>query len=538
MTRKPSDASDPSKECVLAKIVVYTCKKGENAITCRPFERLFKRCPGLPAVELVPGKDSFYVEVEKLDGASRWKRKPMATVDSSSTEKLQILLQWFEDNKVTFNEEAIEVVQHEPAKRGSNIVSSGGLGIVARRNLQHEEPLVVIPKAVVISAATSALANIFYDEDLAGSLALCIAVMYEMSLGKQSPWYGYLQSLPVSADIPILWDAQARKWLDGTNVAKWLERDDVSLRDDFETLQKLLADYPHILASQNGIDWSSYECFLNVASLVSSRAFSVDVFRGNSMVPFADIFNHKTAGENVHIESEEMVCPLCGEAFGCEHMEGLEAMDAEDGSESDDDEEDSHKHNADEACEDGYEDVEDGSEDEEEEDDDDDDEEIGEELPLLIDAAGNPILEEPEEGGMDGDLQQDQGSDEYDDVESGSEGNKEEEEEDKWLDSLDMVVFKPCKANSEVFNTYGEHGSAYLLHRYGFCDTQNPFEAVSLDPDMVFQALAVAKSETRASEVASLVSKFRDLFVDFHRAKSNDEEEEDEEDEEEEEENM
>ncbi|KAJ1813694.1 hypothetical protein LPJ75_003081 [Coemansia sp. RSA 2598] len=76
MTRKPSDASDPSKECVLAKIVVYTCKKGENAITCRPFERLFKRCPGLPAVELVPGKDSFYVEVEKLDGASRWKRKP------------------------------------------------------------------------------------------------------------------------------------------------------------------------------------------------------------------------------------------------------------------------------------------------------------------------------------------------------------------------------------------------------------------------------------------------------------------------------
>ncbi|KAJ1878412.1 hypothetical protein H4R99_005110 [Coemansia sp. RSA 1722] len=447
----------------------------------------------------------------------------MTAANASGTDKLNALLQWFEDNKVTFNEEAIEVVQHKAAKRGSNIVSSEGFGIVARRNLQLEEPLVVIPKTAVISAATSALANIFFDEDLAGSLALCIAVMYEMSLGKQSPWYGYLQSLPVNADIPILWDAQARKWLDGTDVAKWLERDDTNLKDDFETLQKLVADYPHTFISQNNVDWSSYACFLNVASLVSSRAFSVDVFRGNSMVPFADIFNHKTASEHVHIESEEMVCPLCGEAFGCEHMEGLEAMDADDQSESE--------------C--GSHGSEDG--DDEENGEEVEEEDVGEELPLLVDGNGDPIQEDSiEENVMDGSDDNDE-DEQYEDVESDNEeddGDDDEEEgEDKWLDSLDMVVFKPCKANGEVFNTYGEHGSAYLLHRYGFCDTQNPFESVSLDPEMVFQALAVAKSETRASEVAGLVSAFRDLFVDHHRAKSQDEDETDEEEEDEEEDN-
>ncbi|KAJ2853386.1 hypothetical protein J3B02_003167, partial [Coemansia erecta] len=467
----------------------------------------------------------------------------MSTVNSSScTEKLQVLLQWFEENKITFNQEAIEVVEHKPTKRSSNIVSPEGFGIVARRNLQHEEPLVVIPKTAIISAATSALANIFYDEDLAGSLALCIAVMYEMSLGKQSPWYGYLQSLPENADIPVLWDAQARKWLDGTDVAKWLERDDASLRDDFKSLQKLVADYPRIFVSQNDIDWNSFTCFLNVTSLVSSRAFSVDIFRGNSMVPFADIFNHKTAGENVHVESEEMVCPMCGEAFGCEHMEALEAMDVENESElneddDDDDEENNHghEHRIDKYfkdckdcndCEEDYEDVESGSEEEEEE-------EFGEELPLLIDSNGVSI----EEDNMDEVQQQDLDDEQYEEVESSDEEDEEEQDgEDKWLDTLDMVVFKSCKANSEVFNTYGEHGSAYLLHRYGFCDSQNPFESASLDLEMVFQAIAIANSETRASQVEELVSKYRDLFVDFHRAKSHDEEEEEEDEQEDEEE--
>ncbi|KAJ1941379.1 hypothetical protein FBU59_003516, partial [Linderina macrospora] len=100
----------------------------------------------------------------------------------SNSEKLQRLLAWFKEHEVTYNEEAIQIVERTTTKAQGNIVSSG-FGVIAQRDLINEEPLVVIPKAAVISPATSPLANLFDDEQLGGSLALCISVIYEMSLG-------------------------------------------------------------------------------------------------------------------------------------------------------------------------------------------------------------------------------------------------------------------------------------------------------------------------------------------------------------------
>ncbi|KAJ2684402.1 hypothetical protein H4R19_006895 [Coemansia spiralis] len=59
----PSAPDGPAAEsgCVLARIVQYQCKKGDY-ITCRPLERLFKRCPGRPSVELIQ-EDGIFVDV-------------------------------------------------------------------------------------------------------------------------------------------------------------------------------------------------------------------------------------------------------------------------------------------------------------------------------------------------------------------------------------------------------------------------------------------------------------------------------------------
>ncbi|KAJ2397322.1 hypothetical protein GGI05_000699 [Coemansia sp. RSA 2603] len=70
--RAHSDKPDPSRECVLARIIMYTCKKGDDFVKCKPFERLFKRCPGLPAVELVPNSDHVFVDVKSLH-PGKWK---------------------------------------------------------------------------------------------------------------------------------------------------------------------------------------------------------------------------------------------------------------------------------------------------------------------------------------------------------------------------------------------------------------------------------------------------------------------------------
>ncbi|KAJ2828471.1 hypothetical protein IWW50_001374 [Coemansia erecta] len=436
----------------------------------------------------------------------------MAGTARSSAEILRVLLEWFEKNKVTYNQEAIEIVAQQQTRRGSNIVSESGFGIVAKRNLIDEEPLVVIPKSAVISTAVSALTNIFEDEKLGGSLALCITVMYEMAQGEESPWHGYLQSLPKCADIPLLWDAESQKWLAGTDVGKWVARDEESLREDFEILQKLVADYPAVFVSQNGVVWDDFGCFMDVTSLVSSRAFMVDEFRGNSMVPFADIFNHLTAGANVHIESEEAVCLLCGNEYGCEHMEPFDDSDADS---EHDDHSDCESHGQSDA----------GSWDDEDADEDYDDDGInsdnseeeseGEEIPILVDRDGNPFIDASEKMDVD-----------EDDSDKHSEDDEASltDEEDMMGGTLDMVVYQTCKSGSEVFNTYGDHGSAYLLHRYGFCDANNDFDSVTLDTDDVMQAISIAVSEKRAADVATIIARSRSMFEPCHRAKQEDSE--------------
>ncbi|KAJ1943291.1 hypothetical protein FBU59_002954 [Linderina macrospora] len=158
---------------------------------------------------------------------------------------------------------------------------------------------------------------------------------------------------------------------------------------------------------------------------------------------------------------------------------------------------------------------------------------MGEELPLLIDNDGNPVEEAEVEAGSDNednDPDMAEGNSDYEDMHSDDEeGEDEGEDEDKYIDTLDMVVVRPCRANNEVFNTYGEHGSSYLLHRYGFCDTGNTFDSVLLEIDDVLEAFKVAVSEDRAMAVAELFAEYPESFQSRHRAMDQDDDEEEEE---------
>ncbi|XP_047308214.1 N-lysine methyltransferase setd6 isoform X2 [Impatiens glandulifera] len=53
--------------------------------------------------------------------------------------------------------------------------------------------------------------------------------------------------------------------------------------------------------------------------------------------------------------------------------------------------------------------------------------------------------------------------------------------------ALEMIMVKDVKAGTEVFNTYGLLGNAALLHRYGFTESDNPFDIVNVDLDLVLQ---------------------------------------------------
>ena len=71
----------------------------------------------------------------------------------------------------------------------------------------HEGDLIAtIPKHSCLTVKSSAACRLIDDFCLEGYMALSVALMYEKSLGQNSPWFGYLQLLPdCNPDVPLLW---------------------------------------------------------------------------------------------------------------------------------------------------------------------------------------------------------------------------------------------------------------------------------------------------------------------------------------------
>eukprot|EP00884_Botryococcus_braunii_P003665 jgi/Botrbrau1/1329/Bobra.0063s0043.2 len=216
---------------------------------------------------------------------------------SDTTCGLAILLKWFRDNEITWDEDLLEVRSGLPATGG------GSLGVYAKVDIEEGAVLCEIPKSSMLSVKTTSIADILEEAKIAGGLGLLIALMHEYSLGETSRWWGYLQSLPVPEYIPIFWTNEELLLLQGTGCEDQPLSDRKLTQEDFEeTVVPLLEQYPERLQR----DKFTLDMFRTAASWLSSRRFGVDSFHGTCMVPFADLFNHKSAivalSENYRIE--------------------------------------------------------------------------------------------------------------------------------------------------------------------------------------------------------------------------------------------
>ncbi|KAF7721273.1 hypothetical protein EC973_004982 [Apophysomyces ossiformis] len=360
----------------------------------------------------------------------------------SLKDKLDTLLKWFEANEIKWDNKCLEI----------RIVNDS-YGVFAKKDLKNKNPIVKIPKECILSPKSTGIANILDDENIEGGCSLAISVMYEISQGKDSPWYGYLQALPRSEDLPIFWDSE-KDILKGTEMEHAISNDLNDLKDDYaDIVLPLLEKYSYVFSNYCD-EYFSFDAFCRASTLVSSRSFEVDAFHGNAMVPFADVFNHRSGNnEHVHFETDFDVCDACGALDYCEHQY-LE--DLEQGSDMENDE-------------DGWLD-ENG---ETSEPNDDDIEELDEE-----DEEGSLAdLEELEESGV----------------------NFWTEEEKEKKDTCDMVLSRPVRKGEEIFNTYGDHPNIALLGKYGFCHDNNPNDYISVSEDAVVEAcIALTKEILRA----------------------------------------
>eukprot|EP00158_Paraphelidium_tribonemae_P001728 Partr_v1_DN24733_c0_g1_i1_m37276 putative SET domain containing len=200
--------------------------------------------------------------------------------------------------------------------------ASNSYSIKARDNLQLDTVICSIPKSCIFSVTNSRVCREL--EGYTGALALTIALCVELAhFRDDSPWKPYFDILPdAERSLPLFWfdsgkaknnnkngnkrvnDGEntlaLRDMLEGTEVAKSLDQDTDLLMDDYKSIVKPLCKKHK---------WSiPFELFRNCGSVVASRCFEVDEIHGDSLVPVADLFNHRTSTANIHLESSGPDC--------------------------------------------------------------------------------------------------------------------------------------------------------------------------------------------------------------------------------------
>ena len=436
-------------------------------------------------------------------GASSKRAKASSTADATAAAPpdpaLASFARWCSDRGVEIH----------PALEFRNVAPPGAThrhnAVFAAAPVAPGDVLCRIPKSWCLTARTGSITSVLPSSVLADldEAGLILAVMYERALGEGSPWAPYFACLPPDAEpLPYLWpNERAAEWLEGTEVFARLVADAPLMREDHRRIMDVCREHaatlraffpdgvapePKVPAKVPGAKGddekatrdededddseadadseseseaeeaedgpAGYRAFLAAASFVASRAFQVDARNGQGLVPVADLFNHRGGGgEHVHVEGDD---------------DGVGERDA-----ADDDDDDSDDF-ANESDEEGLE----------------------EEMARLRGEDGEATLEEFEASAEDA-VPADPlrkplvpGPVAYDDDELDDDANV------AGLDAgcdgyLTLTATRAAKVGEELFNTFGDHGNALLLHKYGFAEWDNDAGGVTISPEIVGELL-------------------------------------------------
>ncbi|GMK58692.1 hypothetical protein CspeluHIS016_0601340 [Cutaneotrichosporon spelunceum] len=204
-----------------------------------------------------------------------------------------------------------------------------GWRLVAARDLEPVEPIVKIPKSAILSTRTSSLTSLPTSIDSVGTtshtiLSLALALLHELRLGPDSSFWGYIQFLPrTTVSVPTLWPldpnaSAASAWLKGTEASRDIRRRQLEGIGLDSMRQWYAATAAHLPPTRLHPEPSPFEAFAHAYSLVSTRAFLVDLYHLVALCPFADILNHSGAS-HTSLASDDFVCHRCGSLPICEH---------------------------------------------------------------------------------------------------------------------------------------------------------------------------------------------------------------------------
>ncbi|EPX72915.1 lysine methyltransferase [Schizosaccharomyces octosporus yFS286] len=188
-----------------------------------------------------------------------------------------------------------------------------GRGIVSSQTISPPEVLASFDKSFVLSPKNSyfspLLSTLCYDAGVSGktkthsyatqsdhlaNVRLTLALLLEKSLGENSFWKPYLDTLDevVIPDSILLWDDD-RNRLKGTTV---YENSNNVLKIYYDQYKELVLPFFKKFKSLP-ISCPSWLKYLQTCILTQSRCFYIDDYHQLSLVPFVDIFNHQSNPE-------------------------------------------------------------------------------------------------------------------------------------------------------------------------------------------------------------------------------------------------
>ncbi|KAF9955323.1 hypothetical protein BGZ65_003461 [Modicella reniformis] len=208
-----------------------------------------------------------------------------------------------------------------------------GRGVVAIGDINKDEELFSIPRSLLLSPETSELAKKIDLASLEGWNPLMMCMIYEYCCGEESQWKPYFDILPTEFSTPMFWTNEEQEELKGTGVIDKIGKEEVESIFK-EKLWPLISSNPDLFPTLDRDESSYLKIFHRMGSLIMAYAFhdtlptkeegssdgsvmdedeedededddekesKVNV----SMVPMADMLNHKTGHNNARLFHEK-----------------------------------------------------------------------------------------------------------------------------------------------------------------------------------------------------------------------------------------
>ncbi|QDZ21251.1 rubisco LSMT substrate-binding domain-containing protein [Chloropicon primus] len=190
-----------------------------------------------------------------------------------------------------------------------------GFGLKAEERIPANETIMEVPASALISLKTASEGRLRpVVEDLvrnncSSNSVLALHLLHERALGEESAFQPYIESLPKTFDLPLVWSMAELGELNGTQLLPKVIQQKQALQAEFaQIVLPTLQSLQHAeLVKDFGVD---IQGFLWASCCILSRAFIVQTDEGVNLpllIPGVDLFNSGQPGSRLEIDNTKGV---------------------------------------------------------------------------------------------------------------------------------------------------------------------------------------------------------------------------------------